>query len=78
MILQNSNIKEEDFPNDNFASLAEQFEFAPNNILETRLQEFPKAITIHREKQGLSNFLYVNIVVTIVLNLFSVWQFSVF
>ena len=60
MILQNSNIKvedeEEDFPNDNFASLAEQFEFAPNNILETRLQEFPKSITIHREKQGLSTF----------------------
>ena len=43
MILQNSNIKvedeEEDFPNDNFASLAEQFEFAPNNILETRLNK---------------------------------------
>ena len=43
MILQNSNIKAEEedfrFPNDNFASLAEQFEFAPNNILETRLNK---------------------------------------
>ena len=42
MILQNSNIKvedeEEDFPNDNFASLAEQFD-APINILETRLNK---------------------------------------
>ena len=52
-----------------------------NNILKTRLQEFPKAITITRARGEAKSFLLsvCEYSTTTVLNLFSVvWQFSVF
>ena len=52
-----------------------------NNILETRLQEFPKAITKSREEKVFPATFCMWIwwiCTTTVLNLFSVWQFSVF